>query len=175
MQADSLLFEPSGKPQNIYVVLQRAFIYIGCICLFITMLLLCSVTQLCLTLCDPMDCSRPDFSVLHDLLELAQTDVRRVGDAIQSSYSLSSLLLPSIFPSIGVFSKSLLFASGGQSIGALALVLPMNIQGSLPLGLTSLISLQSKGLSRVFSKTTVQKHQFFGAQPSLWSNYHIHA
>ena len=67
-------------------------------------------------------------------------------------------------------------ASGGQSIGALASasVLPMNIQDWFPLGFTGWISLQSKGFSRVFSKTTVQKHQFFGAQLSLWSNSHIH-
>ena len=68
-----------------------------------------------------------------------------------------------------------LFTSGAQSIGASASapVLPMNIQHWLPLGWTGWISLQSKGLSRVFSNTTVQKHQFFGAQPSLWSNSHI--
>ena len=87
------------------------------------------------------------------------------------------LLLPSIFPSIRVFSNEKLFTSGGQRIGASASasasVLPMNIQ-DCPLGLTGQISLQSKGLSRVFSSTTVQKHQFFSAQPSLWSNSHIH-
>ena len=85
------------------------------------------------------------------------------------------LLLPSIFPSIRVFSNEL-FESGGQSIGAAAsaLVLPVNIQSWFPLELTGLISLQSKGLSRVFSSTTVWKHQFFGAQPSLWSNSHTH-
>ena len=68
------------------------------------------------------------------------------------------------------------FASGGQNIGASASpsVLPMNIQGWFPLGFTGLISLQSKGLSRVFSNTTIQKHQFFSAQPSLWSNSRIH-
>ena len=69
---------------------------------------------------------------------------------------------------------SQLFASGGQSIRASASVLPINIQGLFPLEFTGLISLQSKGLSRVFSNTTVQKHQFFGSQPSLWSNSHIH-
>ena len=86
------------------------------------------------------------------------------------------LLLPSIFPSIGSFQMSQFFASGGQSIGASAstLVLPMNIQDWFPLGLTDWISLQSKGISRVFSNTTIQKHQFFGAQLSLWSNSHIH-
>ena len=86
------------------------------------------------------------------------------------------LLLPSIFSSTTVFSKESIFLSGGQSIGvsASASVLPMNIQGWFPLGLTGLIFLQPKGLSRVFSNTTVQKHQFFSAQPSLWSNSHIH-
>ena len=83
---------------------------------------------------------------------------------------------PQSFPESGPFPTSQLFTSGGPSIGASASasVLPMNIQGWFPLGLTGLISLQSKGLSRVFSNTTVQKHQFFGTQPSLWSNSHIH-
>ena len=67
-----------------------------------------------------------------------------------------------------------LFALGSQTIGASASVLPMYIQGWFLLGLTDLISLPSKGLSRVFSSTTVWKHQFFGTQPSLWSNSHIH-
>ena len=84
------------------------------------------------------------------------------------------LLPPSIFSSIRVFSNDSALTSGGQSIGASASVLPMNIQNWLPLKLTSLISLQSKGLSRVFSNITVQKHQFFGTQSSLWSNSHIH-
>ena len=86
------------------------------------------------------------------------------------------LLLPSIFPSISVFPVSQFFASGGHSIGvsASASVLPMNIQDWFPLGLAGLISLQSKGLPRVLSSTTVQKHQVFGTQPSLGSNSHIH-
>ena len=86
------------------------------------------------------------------------------------------LLLSSIFSSIRVFSNvmSQLFTSGGQSIGASASVIPINIQDWFPLGWTGLISFQSKGLSRVFSNTTVQKHQFFSAQPSLWSNSHTH-
>ena len=130
-----------------------------------------SVTQSCLTLCDPMDCSTPGLPVPHQLPELTQIHVHRVGDAIQPSHPLSSLLLPpSIFPSIRVFSSELvLHSSGGQSIGvsASALVLPMNIQDWFSLGLTSWISLQSKGLSRVFSNSKVQKHQFFSTQLSL--------
>ena len=83
---------------------------------------------------------------------------------------------PQSFPAPGSFPMSHIFTSGGQSIGvwASASVLPMNILDWFPLGWTSWISLQSKGLWRVFSNTTVQKHQFFGAQPSLWSNSHIH-
>ena len=83
---------------------------------------------------------------------------------------------PQSFPASGSFQMSQLFASGGQSTGASAStsVLPMNTQDWSPLGWTRWISLQSKGLSRVFSNTTVQKHQFFGAQPSLQSNSHIH-
>ena len=78
------------------------------------------------------------------------------------------------FPASGSFPASQFFASGGQSIRASASVLPMNIQDWFPLRLTGLTSLQSKGLSRVFSNTTVQKHQFFSTQLSLWSNSHIH-
>ena len=86
------------------------------------------------------------------------------------------LLLLSIFPSIRVLFSELALHKSGQSIGASASasVLPMNIQDWSPLPWTSLISLQSKGLSRVFSNTTVQKHQFFGAQPSSQSNSHLH-
>ena len=77
------------------------------------------------------------------------------------------------FPASGSFPMSWYFISGGQSIGASA-VLPMNIQGWFPLGLTPFISLQAKGLSRVFSSTTIWNHQFSDAQPSLWSYSHIH-
>ena len=78
------------------------------------------------------------------------------------------------FPASGSFQMSQLFTSGGQSIGisASTSVLPMNIQDWFPLGLTGLFSLLSEGLSRVFSNTTVQKHQFFSAQLSLWSSSH---
>ena len=80
------------------------------------------------------------------------------------------------FPASGFFQMSQHFASGGQSIGvsASAPVLPINIQDWSPLGWTGWISLQSKGLSSVFSNTTVQKHQFFSVRLSLWSNSHIH-
>ena len=90
--------------------------------------------------CNPMDCSTPGFPVLHGLPEFAQIHVHQVGDAIQPSHCFPLLLLPSIFPSIRM---NQLFTSGGQSIGASASasVLPMNIQGWFPLGLTGLISL----------------------------------
>ena len=83
---------------------------------------------------------------------------------------------PQSFPASGSFQMNQLFASGGQSIGVSAStsVLPMNIQDWTPLGWTGWINLQSKGLSRVFSSTTVQKHQFFSAQLSLQSDSHIH-
>ena len=81
---------------------------------------------------------------------------------------------PQSLPASGSFPMSQLFISGNQSIGVSASVLPMNTQGWSPLGRTGWISLQSKGLSRVFSNTTVQKHQFFGTQLSSQSNSHIH-
>ena len=93
---------------------------------------------------------------------------------ISSSVVPFSCLLS--FPASGSFPVNQFFPSGGQSIrvSASAPVFPMNIQDWFPLGLSDLISLLSKGLSRVFSNTAVQKHQFFGAQLSLWSNSHIH-
>ena len=139
-----------------------------------SLLQLSSITQSCPTLCDPMNCSTPGFPVHHQLLELAQTHVHPVGDAIEPSHPLLS---PSAAFSLSqVFSTCRLLPSGGQRIGtsASASVLLMNIQNWFPLRLTGLISLQSKGLSRIFSNTTVQKHQFFGSLLSLWSNSHIH-
>ena len=117
------------------------------------------------------------LQIHHQLPDLAQTYVHRVGD---TSNHLSSVIpFSSCFQSLPAsesFPMNQFFTSSGQSIGASASasVLPMNIQDWFPLGLTVLIPLQSKGLSRVFSNTTVQKHQFFGAQFSLWSNSYIH-
>ena len=131
-----------------------------------------SVTQLRPTLCNPMDCSTPAFPVYHQLLELAQTHVHWVSDAIQPSHPLSSPS-PSTFnfsQHQGLF-QGVNSSSGGQGIGASASasasVLSMNIQDWFPLGWTRLIFLMSKGLSRVFSNITIQKHQFFGIQPCL--------
>ena len=118
-----------------------------------------SVAQSCPTLCDPMNHSMPGLPVHHQLPESTQTHVHRVSDAIQPSHPLSFSSCSQSFPALGSFQMSQLFASGGQSIGvsASASVLPMNTQGWSPLGWTGSISLQSKGLLRVFSNTTVQK------------------
>ena len=129
-----------------------------------------SVAQSCPTLCDPMNRSTPGLPVHHQLLESTQTLVHWVGDAIQPSHPLSSPSPSALNRSQhqGLF-KNQLFALGSQSIGVSAStsVLPMNTQDWSPLRRTGWISLQSKGLSRVFSNTTVQKHHFFGAQLSL--------
>ena len=110
----------------------------------------------------------PGFPVLHHLLELAQIHVHWVNDAIQPSHlCCPCLLLPLILPSITVFTheSALCIRRPNTGASASASVLPVNIQGWFPPGLTGVISLQSKGLSRVFSSTTVWRHQFFGTQP----------
>ena len=144
---------------------------------FLCLVKSCSFAELCPTLYDPMDCRMPGFPVPHHLLESAQTHVHWVGDTIQPSHPLSPPSPPAFrLPQHqGLFPVNWLFVSGGQRTGASdsASVLPMNIQGWFPLGLTGLISLLSKGLSGVFFSTTSQKHQFLGAQPSLWFNSHI--
>ena len=107
------------------------------------------------------------FAVSWSLLRLMSIELVMLSNGLILCHPL--LLLPSIFPSIRYFLMSQLFTSGGQSIGASASVLPMSIQGWFPLGLTGLFSLQSKGLL----STTIWKHQFFSAQPFLWSNSHM--
>ena len=131
-----------------------------------------SVAKLCPTLCNPMDCSTSGSPVLHYLLEFAWN---MSIESVMLSNNLIVFYLLILLPASVSFPMSQFFASGSQSIGASALapVVWMNIQGSFPLGLTSLISLQSKRLSRVFSSTTIQKHQFLSTQPYLWSNSHI--
>ena len=123
-----------------------------------------SVAQSCPTLCDPIDCSTPGLPVHHQLPQFTETHVHGVNDAIQLSHPLPS---PSP-PAVNLFQHrsfqiSQFFTSGGQSIGVSAStsVLPMNTKDWSPLGWTGWISLQSKGFSRDFSNTTVQKHQFF--------------
>ena len=136
-----------------------------------------SVTQSCPTLCEPMNRSMPGLPVHHKLLEFTQTQVHRVSDAIQPSHPLASPSPPALNPSQHhSFPMSQLFAWGGQSTGvsASASFSPKKSQGWSPSEWTGWISLQSKGLSRVFSNTTVQKHKFFSAQLSSQSNSHIH-
>ena len=136
-----------------------------------------SVAQSCPTLCDPMNRSTPGLPVHHQLPEFTQTHVHQVWDAIQPSHPLSSPSPPAqSLPASESFSMSQLFTWGGHStrVSALASVLPMNTQDWSPSEWTGWISWQSKGFSRVFSNTTVQKHQFFSAQLSSQSNSHIH-
>ena len=135
-----------------------------------------SVAQLYQTLCDPMDCMQqtrppcpsPTPGVHPNPCTLSQWCHPTISSSVVPFSSCPQ------FPTSGSFQMSQLFESGGQSIGisASTSVLPMNTQDWSPLGWTGWISLQSKGLSRVFSNTTVQKHQFFGAQLSLQSNSH---
>ena len=130
-----------------------------------------SVTQSCPTLCDPMDCSTPGFPVYHQLLEPTQTHVQQVGDAIQPSHPLSSPSLPasnaSQHQSLFQWVSSSHEVAKVLEFQLLASFLPKNTQDWSPLGWTGWISLQSKGLSRVSSNSTIQKHQFFGARLSL--------
>ena len=139
---------------------------------------LSSVTQSCPILCDPMNHSTPGLPVHHHLPEFTQTHNPLspwCHPAISSSVVPFSSC-PQSLPALESFPMSQLFTSGGQSTGAssLASFLPKKSQGWSPSEWTGWISLQSKGCSRVFSNTTVQKHQFFGAQLSSQSNSHIH-
>jgi len=135
-----------------------------------------SVVQSCLTL-RAQGLQHARLPVHHQLLEFTQTHVHRsrwCHPTISSSVVPSSCLQS--FPASLSFPMSQFFASGGQNIEVSTSTsdLPMNIQDWFPSRWTGWISLQSKGLSRVFSNTSVQKHQFFGAQPSSQSNSHIH-
>ena len=136
-----------------------------------------SVAQSCPTLCDAMNRSTPGLPVHHQLPEFTQTHNHRVSDAISHLILCRPLLLlPPIPPSIRVFSNESTLRMRWPKYWSFSLAsyLPKNTQDWSPLELTGWISLQSKGLSRVFSNTRVQKHQFFGAQPSSQSNSHIH-
>ena len=130
----------------------------------------------CVRICDPMNCSTPGLPVHHQLPEFTQYHVHRVGDAIQPSHPVFPFSsCPQSLPASESFPMSQLFAWDGQSIGVSALtsVLPVNTQNWSPLEWTGWISLQFKGFSRVFSNTTVQRHQLFGTQLSSQSNSHI--
>ena len=136
-----------------------------------------SVALLFPPLCNPTDCSTPGFPVHHQLLELAQINVHQISNAVQPSHPLSSPSPPAFNLShIRVFSnESALFIRWPKDWSFSFSISPSNeYSGLISFKIYVLISLQSKGLSRVFSSTTVQKHQFFGTQLSLWSNSHIH-
>ena len=136
-----------------------------------------SVAQSCLIHCDPMNHSTPGLPVHHQLLEFTQTHVHRVGDAIQPSHpQLSLLLLPPVPPSIRVFSNESTLRMRWPKYWSFSFsIIPSSEHpGLISSRMDCWISLQSKGLSRVFSNTTVQKHQFFGTQLSSQSNSHIH-
>ena len=130
-----------------------------------------SVAQSCQTLCDPMDCSTPGLPVHHQLPEFTQTHVHWVGDTIQPSNPLTSPSPPAFNLSQhqGLFKwvNSLYQVAKVLEFQLQTSVFPMNTQDWSPLGWTGWISLQCRRLSRVFSNTTVQKHQFFGSQLSL--------
>ena len=134
----------------------------------------CSCIKSCPILCSLKDCSTP--GVLPSLSPGVCSSLRLLSQCCHPTISSSIIPFSSYLQSFlasGFFPMSQLFTSGGQSIRASAAVLPINIQGWFPLGLIGLISLQSKGLSRIFSSTTVWKYQFFSAHPTLWSNSHI--
>ena len=137
----------------------------------------CSVNKSCLTLCDPMDCSMLGFPVLPYFLECDQTHVDRVVmPANHLMLCLPLLLLSSVFPSIRVISNDLAFHISWPNCGSFSFAIsPSNAySGLIFFRINWLLCLQFKGLSRVFSNTKVQKHQFFGTQRSLWSNSYIH-
>ena len=134
-----------------------------------------SVVQSRPTLCSPMNCSTPGLPAHHQVPEFTQTHVYRVGDAIQPSHPLSSPSSPApIPPSISLFRESTLRMRWPKYWSFSFSISPSIEHPGLIFRWTAWISLQSKGLSRVFSNTTVQKHQFFGTQLSLQSNSHIH-
>ena len=123
-----------------------------------------------------MHLSTLGLRVHHQLLGLTQAHVHWVGDATQPLHPQSPLLLPSILPSIRVFSNEWVLHIRWPKYWSFSFNISPSKEysGLISFRLTGLISLQSEGLSRVFSSTTVQKHRFFGAQPSLHSNSHIH-
>ena len=143
-------------------------------CFVLVFVLLLLFTQSCPTLCDLMDCSTPSstfFTISWSLPKLMSIDL--VMPCSHLVLCCPLLLLPSVFLSIRVFSSESALCIRWPKYSASASVLPVNIQGWFPLGWTGWLSLLSKGLSRVFCDTTVQKRQFFGAQLSLWSSSHI--
>ena len=135
----------------------------------------CLIAKSCPIFCNPMNCGIPGFPVLHYLPEFAHTHVQCVDDAIQPCHPLlPRLLLLSIFPSIRFFSNELALCMRWPKYLSFSISPSDEYSGLISFRIDWLISLQSKGLSRVFSSTTLQRHQFFSTQPSLWSNSQIY-
>ena len=155
---------PFAKSQKLGIILGFYLIVLLCSSTFVVVQLLCP------TICNCIDWSTPGFPVLHYLLEFESV---MLSNHLILCHPFSSC--SQSFPASGSFPMRWLLASGGQSTGASASasVLPVNFQGWFPLGMIGLLSLLFKELSRVFCSTTVWKHQFFSAQPSLWSNSNI--
>ena len=158
--------EPPGKPCTQYFLHVYLFIFSWRI-----IALKCCIVVLLFSpsLCDPMNLDSLSFTISLSLL--ISTESVMLFNHLILCHPL--FLLPSIFPSIGVFSSESALCIKGQNTGASASVLSVTFQGCFPLELTGLISFLSKGFSRVFSSTTIHKQQFFGAQPSLWYSTNI--
>ena len=160
---------------KLHIFLQIYFSTVECISLLFCSVQFSSVTQSCQTLCNPMDCSASDFPVHHQLPELTRMSVESV---MPSNHLIlcHPLLLPSVFPSITVISNESVLRIRWPKYWSFSFsISPSNeYSGLISLGGTGWIFLLSKELSRVFSNTTVQKHHFFGAQFSSWSNSRIH-
>ena len=128
----------------------------------------CPVAKLCLTLCDPINCSTPVFPILHYLLE----------SVMPSNHGIlcRHLLLPSVFPRIRVFPSQSVLCIKWSNYWSFIFSITLSNEYSrlISFRIDWFGLLVVKGLSRIFSNTTIRKHQFFGAQPSLWSNSHIH-
>ena len=170
LQADALSSEAPGKPTWIAWSPPKQWTLVETACVLSGF----SHVQVFATSWTAAHQASLSFNTSRNLLKLRSVEFL-MHPTISSSVLHFSFCLQS-FPASRSVPVSHFFTSGSQSIGvsASASILPANIQDWFPLGLTCLISLPSKGLSRVFSNTTVQKHQFFGAQLSLWSNSHIH-
>ena len=175
MKNTDFIWFDSEKSLQLFVfgvyIQKYSFLFFTCVLLFILSVQFSSVAQSCLTFCDLMDhsnarppCPSPTPRVYPNSCPSSWWCHPTI-----SSYVVPFSSCPQSFPASGSFQMSQLFSSGGQTIGVSAStsVLPKNTQDWSPLGWTGWISLQSKGLARVFSNTTVQKHQFFRAQLSL--------
>ena len=140
-----------------------------------TVFCFCSVAWSCLTLCDPMDYSTPGVLVHHQIPEFTQSHVHWISDGSNHLVLCHPLLLlPSVFPSFRVFSNESALRIRWPNYWSFTISPSNEYSGLTFFRMEWLDLLQSRGLSRVFSNTTAQKHQFFSAQLSLWSNSHIH-